>query len=76
MLLVAGGSFFSLAVIKRKRQTLPMYGSYAWAKSVWYETCQQQRIMFLASCVLLPLYSRMLPLACMVVEHHLRFHVA
>eukprot|EP00971_Amphidinium_carterae_P315670 6274707-Amphidinium_carterae.1 len=46
------------------------------AKLAWYETCQQQNRLLLASCVLLPFYSNALWLACTVVADHLRFHVA
>eukprot|EP00971_Amphidinium_carterae_P250171 4966132-Amphidinium_carterae.1 len=64
-----------LAAIQLKRKTLPMYGRFAHAKSAWYETCQQQKCLLLASCVLLPLYNNMLLLSCMVAGDHLRFHV-
>eukprot|EP00971_Amphidinium_carterae_P306393 6088802-Amphidinium_carterae.1 len=52
-----------------------MDGVYACARSAWYETCQQQNCLMLASCVLLPLYSNALLLACTVVADHFRFHV-
>eukprot|EP00971_Amphidinium_carterae_P156141 3095716-Amphidinium_carterae.1 len=52
-----------------------MYGEFARARSAWYETCRQQNRLVLASCVLLPFYSKALLLACTVVADHLRFHV-
>eukprot|EP00971_Amphidinium_carterae_P268834 5333126-Amphidinium_carterae.1 len=45
------------------------------ARSAWYQTCQQQNCLVLASCMLLPFYSNALWLACTVVVDHLRFHV-
>eukprot|EP00971_Amphidinium_carterae_P334178 6469297-Amphidinium_carterae.1 len=50
--------------IQLKRKAVPMYGKFARARAAWYETCQQQNRMMLASCVLLPLYSNALVLAC------------
>eukprot|EP00971_Amphidinium_carterae_P200103 3971321-Amphidinium_carterae.3 len=52
-----------------------MYGKFARARSAWYETCQQQKCLLLAPCLLLPLYNNMLLLACTVVGDNLRFHV-
>eukprot|EP00971_Amphidinium_carterae_P200452 3977751-Amphidinium_carterae.1 len=52
-----------------------MYGAFACARSAWYETCQQQNRLVLASCLLLPVYSNALLLACAVVADRLRFHV-
>eukprot|EP00971_Amphidinium_carterae_P318417 6329031-Amphidinium_carterae.1 len=52
-----------------------MSGQIPRARSAWYETCQQQNRMVVASCVLLPLYINALLLACTVVADHLRFHV-
>eukprot|EP00971_Amphidinium_carterae_P267037 5296796-Amphidinium_carterae.1 len=54
---------------------LPIYGQLARARSAWYETCQQQNRLVLASLLLLPLYNNMLLLACTVVADHFRFHV-
>eukprot|EP00971_Amphidinium_carterae_P064095 1269055-Amphidinium_carterae.1 len=64
-----------LAAIQLKRQTLPVDAKFARARSAWYETCQLQNRLSLASCVLLPIYSNMLKLACTVVADHLRFHI-
>eukprot|EP00971_Amphidinium_carterae_P330067 6462922-Amphidinium_carterae.1 len=63
-LLSCGGSCFVLAAIQLKRKAVPMHGKFARARAAWYETCQQQNRMVLASCVLLPLYSNALVLAC------------
>eukprot|EP00971_Amphidinium_carterae_P176356 3496449-Amphidinium_carterae.1 len=52
-----------------------MYGGFARARSAWYETCQQQNRLILASCVLFPFYSKALLLACTIVVDNLRFHV-
>eukprot|EP00971_Amphidinium_carterae_P204952 4067539-Amphidinium_carterae.1 len=46
----------------------------AHARSAWYETCQRQNCLFVASCILLPMYSNMLLLACAIIADHLRFH--
>eukprot|EP00971_Amphidinium_carterae_P255833 5079511-Amphidinium_carterae.1 len=75
MLLFGGGCCFVLAAIQLERKAVLMYGDFALARSAWYETCQQQNRLVLASCVLLPFYSRALLLACTVVADHLRFHV-
>eukprot|EP00971_Amphidinium_carterae_P305511 6071099-Amphidinium_carterae.2 len=75
MLLFCGGCGFVLAAIQLKRKALPMYGQFAIARSAWYETCQQQNRLVVASFVLLPFYSNALWLACTVVADHLRFHV-
>eukprot|EP00971_Amphidinium_carterae_P250430 4971690-Amphidinium_carterae.1 len=76
-LLSCGGCIFLLsAILQLTRQTLPMYGKFARARSAWYETCQQQNRLLLASCVIIPSYGNMLLRACMVVADHLRFHVA
>eukprot|EP00971_Amphidinium_carterae_P104230 2064317-Amphidinium_carterae.1 len=74
MLLFCGGCCFVLAAIQLKREALPMYGDFARARSAWYETCQQQNRLVLATCVLLPFYSNALLLACTIVADHLRFH--
>eukprot|EP00971_Amphidinium_carterae_P097568 1930581-Amphidinium_carterae.1 len=73
--LLCGGCFFTLATMRLKRQTLPMPRNFTRAKAAWYETCKQQNCLLLASCILLPLYSNMLLLACTVVADHVRFHV-
>eukprot|EP00971_Amphidinium_carterae_P276612 5489321-Amphidinium_carterae.1 len=75
LLLCGGSSFLMLAVIQLKRKALPIRAEVALARSAWYETCQQQNRLALASCVLLPFYSNVLWLACTVVADHLRFHV-
>eukprot|EP00971_Amphidinium_carterae_P287321 5703625-Amphidinium_carterae.1 len=75
MLLFCGGCCFVLAVIQPKRKALPMHGKFARARFAWYETCQQQNRLVLASCMLLPAYSNALWLACTVVADHWRFHV-
>eukprot|EP00971_Amphidinium_carterae_P253560 5034152-Amphidinium_carterae.1 len=58
-----------------KRGTSPMYGEFVHARAAWYETCQQQNRLVVAACFLLPVYSRMLLLACTVVADHLQVHV-
>eukprot|EP00971_Amphidinium_carterae_P294589 5849235-Amphidinium_carterae.1 len=75
MLLSCGGCCFLLAVMQLKKVALPMYGRFARARSAWHETCQQQNRCMLASCVLLPLYSSTLLLACTVAADHFRYHV-
>eukprot|EP00971_Amphidinium_carterae_P233219 4629026-Amphidinium_carterae.1 len=68
MLLTCGvGIFLLSAALLLKRTTLPMFGKFAGTRSAWYETCQQQHRLLLASLVLLPAYSNMLVLACTVV---------
>eukprot|EP00971_Amphidinium_carterae_P018443 363952-Amphidinium_carterae.1 len=64
MLLSCGGCCFVLAAISLKREALPMDGEFARARLAWYETCQQQHRLVLASFVLLPLYSNTLWFAC------------
>eukprot|EP00971_Amphidinium_carterae_P019857 391211-Amphidinium_carterae.1 len=64
LLLFCGVCCFVLAAIQLKIKALPMYGDFARAKSAWHETCQQQNRLVLASCVLLPFYSKALLLAC------------
>eukprot|EP00971_Amphidinium_carterae_P006611 130259-Amphidinium_carterae.1 len=75
LLLFGGGCLFMLAAIQLQMITLPMHGKSAQAKSAWYETCQQQKRLLVASCVALPLYSSMLLLVCTAIADHLRFHV-
>eukprot|EP00971_Amphidinium_carterae_P045156 888582-Amphidinium_carterae.1 len=74
MLLACGGCVFLLSVFQLTRKTLRVRGKFARARSAWYETCQQQNRLLLASYVLLPTYTNMLLLACTVVADHLRFH--
>eukprot|EP00971_Amphidinium_carterae_P334297 6469482-Amphidinium_carterae.1 len=74
-LLFCGVCCFLLAVSQLKRKALPVYGDFALARSAWYETCQKQNCLVVASCVLLPFYSNGLWLACTVVTDHLQFHV-
>eukprot|EP00971_Amphidinium_carterae_P031277 615988-Amphidinium_carterae.1 len=64
MLLFSACFCFVLAVAMRKRMALPMCREVARAGSAWYETCQQQNRLLLASCVPLPFYSNSLWLAC------------
>eukprot|EP00971_Amphidinium_carterae_P193541 3840456-Amphidinium_carterae.1 len=52
-----------------------MNAEFARARSAWWETCQQQSDLVLASCVLLPFYSNALWLECTVVADHLQFHI-
>eukprot|EP00971_Amphidinium_carterae_P081798 1618135-Amphidinium_carterae.1 len=75
ILLSCGGCCFVLAAIQLNRKVLPMYGEFALSRSAWYETCQQQNRLVLASCVLLPFYSKALLLACTAVADHVRLHV-
>eukprot|EP00971_Amphidinium_carterae_P151813 3009109-Amphidinium_carterae.1 len=76
LLLVCGGCFFLLsAVLLLTRQASPIDGKFALARSAWYDTCQQQNRLLLASCILLPSYSNMPLLVCTVVMDHLRFHL-
>eukprot|EP00971_Amphidinium_carterae_P259822 5155116-Amphidinium_carterae.1 len=75
-LLLCGVCCFAFAAIQLKRKALPMKKKFARARSAWYETCQQHNRLVVASCVLLPLYSNTILLACTVVADHLRFHVA
>eukprot|EP00971_Amphidinium_carterae_P014232 280983-Amphidinium_carterae.1 len=60
--------------MRLENKTLPMPMNFARAMAAWYETCKQQNCLLLASCILLPLYSNMLLLACTVVADHVRFH--
>eukprot|EP00971_Amphidinium_carterae_P224341 4450668-Amphidinium_carterae.1 len=64
MLLFCGGCCFLLAVIQLKRKGLPMHAEFTRARLAWHETCQRQNRLLLASCVLLPFYSKALLLAC------------
>eukprot|EP00971_Amphidinium_carterae_P331007 6464336-Amphidinium_carterae.1 len=52
-----------------------MNGVLARARLAWYETCQEQNRLMLASCVLIPFYSNALRLVCTVAADHLRIHV-
>eukprot|EP00971_Amphidinium_carterae_P128477 2544956-Amphidinium_carterae.1 len=57
-LLCCGGCCFLMAVVQAKKSTnLPMDGRLQRARFAWYETCQKQKRMLLASCVLLPVYN-------------------
>eukprot|EP00971_Amphidinium_carterae_P214122 4249462-Amphidinium_carterae.1 len=64
LLLFCGVCCFILAAIQLKRKALPMDGEFARARSAWHETCHRQNRLVLASCVLLPFYSRALWLTC------------
>eukprot|EP00971_Amphidinium_carterae_P146979 2912751-Amphidinium_carterae.1 len=75
MLLFCGGCCFLLAASQVKKKALPMAEDIACARSAWYQTCQQQNCLVLASCMLLPFYSNAALLVCTVVADHLRFHV-
>eukprot|EP00971_Amphidinium_carterae_P118522 2348098-Amphidinium_carterae.1 len=60
ILLICGGiCFLLLAAMHPKTQkvsTSSQMDGIARARSAWYETRQQQNALFVASCVLLPLY--------------------
>eukprot|EP00971_Amphidinium_carterae_P154610 3065926-Amphidinium_carterae.1 len=64
MLLFCGGCCFVVAVIQVKGKAVPMNRELVLTRSAWYETCQRQNRLVLASCVLLPFYSNALLLAC------------
>eukprot|EP00971_Amphidinium_carterae_P318908 6339317-Amphidinium_carterae.1 len=64
MFLFCGGCCFILAASQLKRKAWSMHEKFARARLEWYETCQQQNRLVLTSCVLLPVYSSSLWLAC------------
>eukprot|EP00971_Amphidinium_carterae_P097560 1930436-Amphidinium_carterae.1 len=68
MLLICSGCCFILVAIQLKIEALPMYGNFARARSAWYETCQRQNRLVLASCVLLP-FRRLLQQHAMARVH-------
>eukprot|EP00971_Amphidinium_carterae_P032460 639342-Amphidinium_carterae.1 len=75
LLLLGGGSVFMLTAIPLKGKTLPMHGEFVRARAAWYETCQQQNRLSVAACFLLPVYSKMLSIACTVIADHFQVHV-